>query len=268
MDNLRDFIMRFFGIDHNVFLEALLVSGNARGYILGAVSELLLKQQLDQLGFDLERIREKWEGPKLHHGDYYIRKPGGRWFVLESKGVKSNSAKWHRLGEAPTDYGHLQNWFARRRRGEIGKWWDSVAAERKERILRSGKFNEGRIIETHFVSGTAGRAGRSIATPRKSEFHAVAMDLFLVTGRHEFIFVPSDELESSAGHRDHLKQNYLIDILVPDVDREPILPAPWSRDFISIFNRLRNPVIEETRQVDRRAPGEREAGIEQFWAED
>lgn len=46
-----------------------------------------------------KRIREKWEGRKhpQHHGDLYFRKPNSCWYVMESKGVKSNSEKWHKL---------------------------------------------------------------------------------------------------------------------------------------------------------------------------
>ena len=47
----------------------------------------------------VERIREKWEGRKHpnHHGDFYFKDGNENWFVLESKGVKSNSEKWHKL---------------------------------------------------------------------------------------------------------------------------------------------------------------------------
>jgi hypothetical protein len=59
----------------------------------------LLRQHLENQGFEVKRIREKWEGKKHanHYGDFYFRKPNGAWFVLESKGIKSNSEKWHKL---------------------------------------------------------------------------------------------------------------------------------------------------------------------------
>jgi len=40
---------------------------------------------------------------KAHHGDFYFRKVAtageaqAAWFVIEVKGVKSNSEKWHKL---------------------------------------------------------------------------------------------------------------------------------------------------------------------------
>ena len=262
MEDLSGFIREDFGVTEETFLDALLKSGNARGYILGAVTELLLKREIEKLGFEVERIREKWEGDKLHHGDFYVRRPGGRWFVLESKGVKSNAEKWHKLRKVPTDPEELRRWLDRKRSGEFHDWWKAVPADRRERILKSGRLNEGRMIETHFVSGTAGKSGRKIATPRKSEFHVVALDLFLRTGKHEFIFATSDALEPAEKDPEHLKQNYLVDILVPGVDERPVLPPAWSWDFKSLFAGLKDPVREEDRQVDTRRPGAREEGID------
>ncbi|MGH9892356.1 MAG: hypothetical protein ACREA0_10305 [bacterium] len=250
-----------FGTDEKTLIEALWRSPNARGYLLGSLSEILVSGELKRLGFELERIKEKWNGPKLHHGDYYVRRPGGRWYVLESKGLKSNSEKWHRIREAPTEPRELERWFARRH-GEIGNWWNSLSAARKAAIVASQRFNRAKVLETHFVSGTGGRAGRTIATPRKEEFHVVALDLFLRTGKHEFIYASSDALEAAEQDPAHLKQNYLIDIMTPTVDREPTLAAPWTRDFVTVFKSLRHPVIEADRQVDTRAPGARAPGVE------
>ena len=77
------------------------MSPNAQGYVGGSITELLLKEKLEnEYGLEAKRIREKWEGRKHsnHHGDFYFRKPETTlWFVLESKGVKSNSEKWHKL---------------------------------------------------------------------------------------------------------------------------------------------------------------------------
>ena len=103
-DRLTRFVRRVFKTSVEVFLEALQLSPNAQGYVLGSVSELLLKKELEGLGFEVLRIREKWEGRKhpRHHGDFYFRKQGSpHWFVLESKGVKSNSEKWHKLYNLP-----------------------------------------------------------------------------------------------------------------------------------------------------------------------
>jgi hypothetical protein len=100
-EKLSRFVCEVFKTTMEIFLEALKASPNAQGYVIGSITELLLKKKLEtDYGFEVKRIREKWEGRKhsKHHGDYYFRKPGTNlWFVMESKGVKSNSEKWHKL---------------------------------------------------------------------------------------------------------------------------------------------------------------------------
>lgn len=100
VDGLTAFVQKVFKTTLEVFLEALKLSPNAQGYVLGSVTELLLKKKLESEGFEIQRILEKWEGRKHpnHHGDLYFRASNDtNWFVLESKGVKSNSEKWHKL---------------------------------------------------------------------------------------------------------------------------------------------------------------------------
>lgn len=97
---LERFVRKTFRTTVRVFLDALKLSPNAQGYVRGSVSELLLKEKLEATGYEVERVREKWEGPKHphHHGDFYVRRgPQASWFVIESKGVKSNSEKWRKL---------------------------------------------------------------------------------------------------------------------------------------------------------------------------
>jgi len=100
-EKLEKFVKDVFRTTLEVFLEALRFNKSARGYIHGSVTELLLKKELEEK-YECEvcRIREKWEGKKHpnHHGDFYFRKNHSNlWFVIESKGVKSNSEKWHKL---------------------------------------------------------------------------------------------------------------------------------------------------------------------------
>jgi hypothetical protein len=100
VDKLTSFVQKVFKTTLEIFLEALKLSPNAQGYVLGSVTELLLKKKLESEGFEVLRILEKWEGRKHsnHHGDLYFRAPNDtHWFVLEAKGVKSNSEKWHKL---------------------------------------------------------------------------------------------------------------------------------------------------------------------------
>lgn len=100
-EKLTNFVQQVFKTTLEIFLEALKRSPNAQGYVSGSITELLLKKKLEkEYGFEVKRIREKWEGKKhsRHHGDFYLRKTdSSRWYVIESKGVKSNSEKWHRL---------------------------------------------------------------------------------------------------------------------------------------------------------------------------
>ena len=96
---LENFVSKVFKTTLEIFLKALKLSPNAQGYVSGSITELLLKEHLESLGYTVERIREKWEGRKHpnHHGDFYFKDKHGNWLVLESKGVKSNSEKWHKL---------------------------------------------------------------------------------------------------------------------------------------------------------------------------
>jgi hypothetical protein len=100
-EKIEKFVKDIFKTTLEIFLEALQLSKSARGYIHGSITELLLKKELEEkYGCEVCRIREKWEGKKHanHHGDFYFRKnQNSPWFVLESKGVKSNSEKWHKL---------------------------------------------------------------------------------------------------------------------------------------------------------------------------
>jgi hypothetical protein len=98
---LTEFVKRIFKTNLEIFFEALKLSPNAQGYVSGSITELLLKKKLEEeYNFIVKRIKEKWEGRKHpnHHGDFYIKKNDTHlWFVMESKGVKSNSEKWHKL---------------------------------------------------------------------------------------------------------------------------------------------------------------------------
>jgi len=100
-EKIKKFVEQVFRTTLEIFLEALKLSPNAQGYVSGSITELLLKKKLEEeYGFEVKRIREKWEGKKhpQHHGDFYFRKQDTPyWYVIESKGIKSNSEKWHKL---------------------------------------------------------------------------------------------------------------------------------------------------------------------------
>ncbi len=130
---LEAFVTKTFKTTLEIFLEALRISPNAQGYVNGSITELLLKQHLEGLGYEVKRIKEKWEGKKHanHHGDLYFRKNGTEdWFVLESKGVKSNTEDWNKLYNLPRlkkmlfDYNEVIHWLDREHEIEpqIDEW--------------------------------------------------------------------------------------------------------------------------------------------------
>lgn len=117
---LEAFVAKTFKTTLEIFLEAIRMSPNAQGYVNGSITELLLKQHLENLGYEVKRIKEKWEGKKHsnHHGDLYFRLHGTNdWFVLESKGVKSNTEEWNKLYNLPRlkkilfDYSEIIHWI-------------------------------------------------------------------------------------------------------------------------------------------------------------
>jgi hypothetical protein len=241
-----------FGVDLETFVEALRRSPNARGYIDGAISELLIQRKLEKLGFELLRIKEKWKGPKKHFGDFYISKKGDdKWYVLESKGVKSNSEDWHKLFKRESlagflrEHGERLGLFDTER--EIDNWIEKYYTSDKRELLKRV-----RVLETHFVSGK-GTAGRRIATPRKDEFDYIALDLFLRTGKREYIFADPKDLDSARGYAEHLKQNYVVDILLEGVRSEPVIRPPWHKSIMGIWDERKRPVTKEDRQVDTRS---------------
>ena len=98
--DLKEFVWKSFKTTLRVFLNALKLSPNAQGYVRGSITELLLLNELRRMGYTVERIKEKWEGKKHpnHHGDFYIKTAEPvKWIVLECKGIKSNTEKWHKL---------------------------------------------------------------------------------------------------------------------------------------------------------------------------
>ena len=58
-DEIQEFIAKWFGVTTNVFLRVLRSSPSANGCIMGSISELLLKQYLESLGYEVLRIKEK-----------------------------------------------------------------------------------------------------------------------------------------------------------------------------------------------------------------
>ena len=256
---------QLFGVSEEVVVEAILDSPNARGYIIGSISELLLRNFLLEQGFKVLRIKEKWEGPKIHHGDFYISLNEKDWFVIESKGLKSNSEKWARSGDI--------NFFRKLSDKKVDSpdksWFDALPNDQKN-ILKNEKDQASiRLCQTHMPSGKSTNEskeqGRTQASPRFDEFHLLAVDMYTKTGKHEFVFAISDELSRSKKDQNHLLQNYFITLVMPST-LLPLMPLakPWTFDLGSLLSRLKNPIDVSQMQVDLRKPGQRADGVISF----
>jgi hypothetical protein len=287
-------ILKHFGVDESVFLEALKLSPSAQGYIAGAISEVLLKDHLEAKGYEVIRIKEKPSGGNKAknyeaRGDFYIRKQGNKsdeWLVIESKGLKSNSEfrgskldspekvfrflKTRVFNKAKTKdtiykkgystYSKAKEKWERKNKGEkfpkfgwtkefpgpecyelddiwkseedLKKWVDTL---NKDSFTEQAYRNvEGAIaiLETHQPSKRVGiKTGIDQAAPLVYDFNIMSVDLFLRTGKHEFVFMNSEEIAHSPTSPEHLYQNYIIDILVKDKKNKPIIQRPWYSDI-------------------------------------
>jgi hypothetical protein len=90
-----------------------------------------------------------------------------------------------------------------------------------------------RLLQTHMPSTRIDTVTNIKSTgPLVSEFNILCVDLFLKTGKHEFVFVNSRQLNHQAKSPNHLQQNYTIDILVEkDGFKRHNLLKPWYNDL-------------------------------------
>ena len=309
MNNTNKNILKDFGVDEQTFYQALKLSPSARGYIIGAISEILLKNHLEAKGYKVVRIKEKPSGGNKAkndqaRGDFYIRKNGkkaNRWLVVESKGLKSNSEFRGGKLDSPekvfkflkkrifnmqtkevifnkgfNKYSKTKTSFKKKNTGKKFpdfKWdrnfpgpecynldglW-SNENELKEWVFSLDKnfFTEEAyrnaegaiaILETHQPTRRKGIETDIIqAAPLVSDFNIMSIDLFLRTGKHEFVFTNSEKISHSPTSPEHLYQNYTIDILVKDKKDKPLTQPPWYDD-IDICIQETNPTY---RKIDR-----------------
>jgi hypothetical protein len=129
---------------------------------------------------------------------------------------------------------------------EIKNWLDT---------FNENDFNENaywdlkapiRLLQTHMPSTRIDIITKIKSTgPLVSEFNILCVDLFLKTGKHEFAFVNSIELNHQGKSPNHLQQNYTIDILTAkDNFKRHKLLKPWYEDL--------NLCIEETKPKYRK----------------
>jgi len=116
---------------------------------------------------------------------------------------------------------------------EIQKWLEKIPA---------ANFNEDaywnltapiRLLQTHMPSTRIDAVTTIKSTgPLVSEFNILCVDLFLKTGKHEFVFVNATQLNHQAKSPNHLQQNYTIDILTAkDGFKRHKLLEPWFDDL-------------------------------------
>jgi len=250
IDRTRKLVKGLFNVDLEVFTEAIRISPNTQGYILGAISEYLLKSLLESQGYELLRIMEKWKGKKIlrHHGDFYIRKKGSsHWYVLESKGLKSNSEEWHGLNKKRSLVRFLKTWNKTSKVFSSEKEIEEWCVTNFESDLKKIRV---KVLETHFVAGRSEQ--RKIATSRNDEFDYVAVDLALRTGKHEFIFARPTDLPPSKDNPKHLQQNYVIDVMLQGKKEYLSIKPPWHLKFDEIFDDTKAPINEKDMQIDER----------------
>lgn len=137
---------------------------------------------------------------------------------------------------------------------EIEAWLDSFSDDKYTESAYWELKAPVRLIQTHMPSTREDSLGIKSTGPLVSEFNILCLDLFLRTGKHEFVFVNSQELNHQAKAPNHLQQNYTIDILIEKDDFIlHNLLKPWYRSLDECITESK-PVarkLDET-QLDRR----------------
>jgi hypothetical protein len=116
---------------------------------------------------------------------------------------------------------------------EIKKWLDTFAESDFDENAYWDLVAPLRLLQTHMPSTRIDIATNIKSTgPLVSEFNILCVDLFLKTGKHEFVFVNSTDLNHQGKSPNHLQQNYNIDILVAkdNFQRHKLL-KPWYDDL-------------------------------------
>lgn len=95
-----------------------------------------------------------------------------------------------------------------------------------------------KILQTHKPSARKDlKTGIEQAAPLISDFSILAVDLFLRTGKHQFVFMNPDKISHSPSSPNHLYQNYIIDVIVPGIKDELEIKYPW---FLTIDSCISN----------------------------
>jgi hypothetical protein len=118
-------------------------------------------------------------------------------------------------------------------KNEIQKWLETFKASDFDEKSYWDLTAPMRLLQTHMPSTRIDAETKIKSTgPLVSEFNILCVDLFLKTGKHEFVFVNSTELNHQGKSPNHLQQNYTIDILTAkDGYKRHKLLKPWYDDL-------------------------------------
>ncbi len=124
-------------------------------------------------------------------------------------------------------------------------WKNERSLDKWISLLDSSNFDESSyrkqkgpvlILETHAPSKRTGvLTGIDQAGPLVGDFSIMAVDLFIKTRKHEFVFMNPNNMNHSPVSPEHLYQNYIIDILIPGLKNEPIIQPPWYTTFDDVL---------------------------------
>lgn len=165
--------------------------------------------------------------------------------------TKYPSFHWSKLnpGAGIPDLSHL--W---KNKKEIDSWLDTFSNDKFTEDAYWNLEAPVRLIQTHMPSTRIDELNIKSTGPLVSEFNILCLDLFLRTGKHEFVFVNSQKLNHQAKAPNHLQQNYTIDILVEKEGFElHSLLKPWYRDLDTCIRETKPKArkLDES-QLDRR----------------
>lgn len=128
---------------------------------------------------------------------------------------------------------------------EISNWLDEFEEENFTEKAYWDLKAPIRLIQTHMPSERIDESGIKSTGPLVSDFNILCLDLYLRTGKHEFVFANSQQLNHQASAPNHLQQNYTIDILTAkDNYKRHQLLEPWYDDI--------EDCIEKTKPVPRK----------------
>lgn len=140
-------------------------------------------------------------------------------------------------------------------KAEIKEWLDRFPDEAFTEDAYWNLTAPVRLLQTHMPSTRTDQVtGLKKTGPLVTEFNILSVDLFLKTGKHEFVFAHAPDLNPQQESPNHLQQNYTIDILTAkDGFQRHKLSKPWYSNLEEcIRNSSPKPRILDKSQLDLR----------------